>query len=350
MQIKKLILFILTISVCLTVTSCYDSTEVDDMIYILAIGIDEIGENNVSYTFQAAVPLNISSGVETGFADSEESATIQNINITSNNIFSAFGQINAKYAKELNVAHCKLILFSENTSTNTFKQNIVNINSYDEFRPDILVTMCRNYAGDYLKDISSPFEKNPARYFEMFFKSNFSTQMFSTEINEFEKASIVSIPFLQKNNVVQSAIIKNYENILILSPEETLTLNIITGKFKKGFITIPQTGYTTSVHKIKTPEIKVAISNHNPIFRIKIKLYTNSVKNNATKIDIEKHITNLCLNLLNKSSKELNEDIIGLINFSKINFITTSAYNNYNWQEKFKQAEFKVTVICKTNK
>ena len=350
MQRKKLIYFFLIISTVLLLSSCYDSIEVDDMVYILAIGIDKTNTNDTQYTFQAAVPLNISSGVETGFAESEEEVTVQSITITSKDIFSAIESVNSKLAKEINVSHCKLVLFSVDLSTELFKNNICAINNYNEFSPDTLTALCQNKAIDYLDNISSPFEKNPARYYDIFFDKSFSLQSFSTPVSNFEKYKTLAIPLLDKDGTVKASIISNYKNILNLSHNETFALNSLTGSLNDGYITMENANISVSIKQISSPKIQVYKNGSFPHFKINLKyqgkIFANSPEDIKNKKKIEQYIEKECIKFLNKCTT-YNKDVAGLINFSRPKFFTTKSFDNYDWENKFKNSHFEVVVDFK---
>lgn len=347
MQSKKLIILSIITFVLISLSSCYDSVEVDDMVYILAIGVDELTPEQLRYTFQIAVPLGISNGVETNFTESDSSISIQNINIVSNDMLSAIEKANKTLAKEINVSHCKLLLFSENVSNDTLKNNINITNSHEDFSPNTLIAMCEGTSSDYLASTSSPFEKNPARYYTMYFKKKFSLDTFSTEVNEFEKLDTLILPLLCSNADTKAVIIDSYKNISVLSHEETFALNLLTGKLNKGYITILESGTTVEIYKTSNPKIQVSISENQPIFKIKLKFHGNNPGTEDVpkiKKQLESQIKDICQKLLYKSSETLNTDIAGLTKFSKPRFMTTKAYENYNWKNKYKNAKFEVAV------
>ena len=354
MQIKKLILIIIVISTSL-LTSCYDSVDIDDMAYVLSIGMDEESADNILFTFQIAVPLNISGGVETGFAESEESVSVHNISIIAKDLFSAIEIANNHLAKEINISHCKIVLLSERITSKVFREVVSTINNYDEFRPDTLIALCEINVQEYLNSISSPFEKNPSRYYDAFFKKNFSSQDFYTEINQFEKNIVQVIPLLSENPTdSKSVILNDYNNIAILSEEETIAYKILSGKFSKGNITIPELNTAIMLQQNTSPKIFVNTTEQKPIYKIKLSFHIKPPHTESaaskTKNETEKYIKQICFNFLNKTSKVLGIDTLGLIDISKPQFLTINSFENYNWSKKIKTAEFDVTVNCDLKK
>jgi spore germination protein KC len=328
----------------LILTSCYDSTDVDDMAYIIAIGIDETNQKEKTYTFQAVLPLNINGGVTSDAAESTGDVSVQNIIVNAENIFSAFDSANTKLSKELNVSHCKLVLFSENTSNKTLKNNIETINSYNKFRPDILIAFCKNNAGEHLGQISSSFEKNPARYYENFFHKNFSNLALSTKVAEFQKHKTLVAPVYDRNSQISTIIIDDYNNVMSLSADESTILGMLYGTFNNSYIAIDENS-AISVHKTSPAKIDVNIKNTTPHFKITLNIHGKIFAKD--KGFIKEKFCDLtekqCLDLLNKVTKQ-NADILHLINRSKPHFITVQKYNEYNWKSKFPESTFDIKV------
>jgi len=347
MQIKKIVFIISALFLALSMSACYDSTEVDDMVYVLAIGIDEKDDEGNMYTFQTAVPLNISGGVETGFAESEESVTVQNISVIADNLYSAIEKINSKLAKELSVTHCKILFFSDNSSTKTIKNNITTINRYNEFSPDMLVAICSGSTLSYMDSISSPFEKNPARFYNMFFNKDFSLYSFKTRIIEFEKKRQLLLPLVKINQPSVAVVVDNISITSILSERDTLAMNILSGKFKKGYIAIAD-DTSAEIHLISSPKIIVDTKSNNPHFIIKLKLNGNlsvtDTESSQNKQRIQNYIQKACLDFLKKSATEYKTDVVGLIKYSLPGFKTSAEYEQYNWQEKYPKSDFDVEV------
>lgn len=59
---NKIIAILLIFSLCLGLTGCYDKKEVDDLAYVLALGIDKGKTNTLKVTLQYAVPSKLGGG------------------------------------------------------------------------------------------------------------------------------------------------------------------------------------------------------------------------------------------------------------------------------------------------
>ncbi|MBQ2897514.1 MAG: hypothetical protein IJE46_04220 [Clostridia bacterium] len=349
---KKIALVLLTLLIILTTSSCYDSTEVDDMIYVLAIGVDFAENGYYEYTFQSAVPLNISSGVETGFASSEESVTLQNIKVSAPNLYSAIDTTNQKVTKEINISHCKLIVFSKKLAQSNLENQLKAVVQNTNLRPLVYVAIADGLAQDYLNNISSPFELSPARYYESFFNKDYSPQSFVAQLYDFEKNKIVAVPLIEEDNKITTSIIKEYTQIGTLDNDETVALNILTGRFKSGYLTVDKSLPAIRLNHDKMPNITVDTGSKHPIIHFDLSFYgtPTSIINNKEEYDevVKMYIENLCKNLLIKSSKEFKADITNIEKFVKIKFLTQKDFEKFNWDDKYQNAEFDVNVKYRT--
>lgn len=341
-----IILFISSICLC----SCHDSVEVDDMIYVLAIGVDESDNGNFRYTFQSAVPLNISSGVETSFSSSEKSTSLQNISVSAPNLYYAIDIANQKVTKEINISHCKLLLFSSSLAESSLEHHLKSVIPNPQIRPATLVAVSEKTAEEYLNNISSPFELNPARYYDMFFGKDYSPQSFTAHLYDFEKSETVAVPLIGDDNKISTCVINNFTQSGILNNDETIALNMITGKFGSGYVTIDRQLPAININQDKSPRVTIK-PDITPEITVNLSFYgtpTTTIEDKSIDIKVKKYIEILCKKLLAKSSRELGADVCNLGARIKSKFLTEKSLKEYNWNEKYKNADFFVKVDYRT--
>ena len=92
-------------------SASYSSHNIDNIVHVVAIGIDksEDSNDNIKVSFQF-VNVSSSSGSE-GSSGGENSTVVTSIKSSSLN--KAINLMNSYICKELNFAHCKVIVFSE---------------------------------------------------------------------------------------------------------------------------------------------------------------------------------------------------------------------------------------------
>lgn len=181
---------LLIISIMFTLTGCYDASGIEELAYVVALGLD-LNENN---EFELSVQIatsgsnsssssqsnnssegNDSSASESssssGTKDSSSGNTSQssNSNVTTikcNTIDTGLSLINNHISKKLNLSHCQVILISESLAAqgiNTYLDSLLN-NS--ELRNDCSIIITKCSAKDYLNNVNPALESLTARYYE----------------------------------------------------------------------------------------------------------------------------------------------------------------------------------------
>lgn len=91
-------------------SSSYTSRKLDNLAYVLALGIDVGEKSKLKVSAQFTKSASISPGSGTSAED------IDNIVLVSgeaDSIFSALNLLNSYIGKEINLSHCSIIIFSE---------------------------------------------------------------------------------------------------------------------------------------------------------------------------------------------------------------------------------------------
>ena len=145
-------------------SASFTSHDITNLAYVLAIGID-VGENaklKVSAqfsTFDTTAP---------GSSSSESSGKIILVSGEADSVFSALNLINSYIGKELNLAHCNLIVFSEDYAKKGIATEIYSFINNEEIRPstNVLISKCTAY--NYLDNVKPNSEKLAVQYYDTF--------------------------------------------------------------------------------------------------------------------------------------------------------------------------------------
>ena len=160
----KWFIIIITIIIFLyAFSSSYYSQNIDHLDYVIALGIDKVpNSDNLSVTFEFA---NLGSFSEN--ASSEQTEPIINT-IIAPTIPNAITIMNAYIGKQLNLAHCKVIAFSENFARTGILDEVSFLTHNIQIRPttNVVVTNCN--AVDYLKHSTSSLEQVLTKYYDIF--------------------------------------------------------------------------------------------------------------------------------------------------------------------------------------
>ena len=148
-------------------SGCYDATEVDELVYVVAMGLDSGMNGNVRMTMLLAVPIAVGVGPETG--EVEKSTTI--ITVEAPTIYGGMNIANSMLSKKVNFSHTKLVVIAKELAQKGIEKYMNTFSRFREFRPDTYFGIARDMAEEFLKESKPILEANPAKYYELLMES-----------------------------------------------------------------------------------------------------------------------------------------------------------------------------------
>lgn len=169
---KTIIILAIIIGILWGFSDSYTSHSIDNIVHVVAIGIDKSEDNNenmkVSFQF-----VNVSNGQSQGSSGGETSTVVTSIN--SNTLNKAINLMNSYIGKELNFSHCKVIVFSEDFAKEGISTEIYTLINNEELRPSTNIVISTSTANTYLKNANPNIEKLVTNYYDTFeLTSNFT--------------------------------------------------------------------------------------------------------------------------------------------------------------------------------
>lgn len=374
------------------------SRNLSNLAYVLALGI-ESGENaKLKITAQFAKDSAFS---PTG-GSSNSSDELVITSGESDSIFSGINLLNSYIGKELNLAHCDVIVFSEEFAQKGISEEIYGLMNNEEIRPstNIVVSTCSAY--EYLKNINPNLEKLPTKYYDTFtitsrltgYISNITIGNFYNDLTS--KAYHPTAILGGLNSTAKDESSENTSKDSVISPDKlTAGTSSVTGNrgsenigmavFNRDKYCGKLTALESVCHLLitdsldscvisvdnpsnnfeklelqlspsKETKISVDIKDNKPKISIKISTkadvltvapnddYDSSENLEKISESAEKYMKEEINKYLNKVSKEYGTDIDKFGVKSLCRFATIDEWKNFNWLEKFKDAEFDVSV------
>ncbi|HHW49307.1 MAG TPA: Ger(x)C family spore germination protein [Clostridiaceae bacterium] len=305
---------------------CYDSREIDDMAYVVSLGLDKGKTNALRLTIQIAIPVATgagSSGNEGGGGgEGSDSSFITTIETPT--LYSGLNMANNYISKQLNMSHAKVIVISEEIAREGVQRYVNAIMRGREFRGNMFVLVSKGKAEEFIKETKPKFEVNPAKYFELNLMSyrytgfiantqliNFYLQEKCTcsqavailgGVNRFQSAEDFDLngstylekgkPFpmegdfiagevprigMIKSEFMGLAVFDGDKMVGELDGEEANYYLMLTGKYENSFFTVPDPlvkdyFVVLSLKTSRPPERKVTMSGDIPHISAKVKL------------------------------------------------------------------------------
>ena len=157
-----LILFVVFITFIAGFSNSYVSHRIEHLAYVLVLGIDKGEKARLKISTQF---INVSSSSSGASSDSSQ---IVLTSCEANSMFSGLNLLNSYIGKEINLAHCSVVVFSEEIAKEGISSEIYSLINNEEIRSsaNIVVTNCKAY--DYINNSKPNLENLTSKYFDTF--------------------------------------------------------------------------------------------------------------------------------------------------------------------------------------
>lgn len=433
-MISIIVVFILLVIFIDAFSASYTSHNISNLAYVLALGIDVGEKSEIKITAQFSKDRVFASGG----GGSDESSSIVLVSAEADSIFSGINLINSYIGKEINLAHCSVVIFSEEIAKKGVSRHIYTLMNNEELRPstDLVVSKCT--ASEYLSNVKPNLEKLTTQYYDTFsvtskltgYISNItigeifyhissetcnptailgglnatvrgddtegSSSSSESSSSENSSSSKDSSGGKSSSNESSSQEESKLPEDVITNPNELVagkssiqggrgTENIGLAVFKDDKMCGELTAMESVCYALIKNDIDTCIISINSPFEEGKKVELNISPSKKTKIDVDikdgipyisvklfldadiltlyndidyeskealnkfseaakSYLESEVSEYLKKISKEYGADIHGFCNRASAHFLTIPEWKEYNWLEKFKKAEFDVSV------
>lgn len=162
-MIKFYSVVVLTLVFIYAFSASYTSDSVDNISYVIALAVDvNEGEQNLQVTFEF---------MDTSAFSSEQSGDSKGAiidTVTSTSINSAINLLNAYIGKEVNLSHCKVVVFSDKLAEKGISSEVSELINNIQVRPSTNIIICKGNALEYIQNSTSQLEKILTKYYDIF--------------------------------------------------------------------------------------------------------------------------------------------------------------------------------------
>lgn len=409
-MIKRTLLLVILIIITLLLNGCYDSNEVDDNTYVIAIGLDKGTVTPLKLTLQYALANAMPSGGG-GSGNSGTNGNVASITLDCSSIITGMDLANTIIAKRINVSHAVLMVISRELAKDGIHNYMYSIARNRQFRPTIYLAVSRCSAQDFINSIIPIQESDPSKYYQLLFMSNqytsfssdikyfnFYSKMESTAIqavtalvsinknkntsdldnlnSDFKKKGHIipyegdfkagNIPRLGdiKGELMGLAVFSGDKYVGELDGEDSMEYLMIEGEFKEAKIVfpdpkIPKELVVLTVKQSRPPSSSVSLKGDSPHIKVNINLEADiSViqsgynYENTKNLNILENAVNNCIKkdmtqLLMLTAKKYKADIFGFGKRAREQFLTIDSWNAYHWSNAYTKSTFDVNVMVK---
>lgn len=386
--LTKLFILILVIIFVTSFSASYNSLNIDNLAFVIALGIDKSETNELEVTFQFSAVDPSSEGT---LSTKPVFNTVQCSSITN-----GINMMNAYLDRKVNLSHCKLIVFSEELAKDGIADEIYSLINETQVRPSSNIVVSKCNSKYYIENSIPALESLVTKYYQIFpntseytgytcnatigdffnsISSDYSdpyailggindsdTSSNSGTTNDSTiKSNETPITGTRKTQNIGLAVFNNDKLVGELNAIETACFLNIEKKIDTFLISIPNPEVLDNKIDIyltpnTTHNIDVSIVNGAPYIKVKLKFSGKiySMTRDAQYLDnkILDKISSSCntylesqfSNYLYKTSNVLKSDINQFGSYALSEFTTTSEFENYDWQNNYKNATFDIDI------
>jgi len=333
----------LTVSLllCCTLCGCYKPADINSLGYLLAVGIDNGADNNYIYTLQFANPIAFA-GKESG----TEGAAVKSVTVEASSLNKAFIIASGEILKEIDTAYLKLIVFSKKVN---IKDTVSMMLKTSQFHPDAYVAFSECTAAEFLDDINSPLEINPAKYYNNIFENLYNEYAPPVTL-KYAGGEYCMFPVVDKGSNSSGVVVTKNGTIVIESNKtDGKIFNVMSGNMNAFDYEVKNPHSVLKLYSGSNPDIKLYLDN-NPNIEINLILTGDIIENihsnnnNDIIKSAENQLKTEISTFLNYYYNENNLDIFGFLELFKKKFLINSAFEQFNRQTRANDIVFDVNV------
>ncbi len=397
----------LLLIICIDISmfsSCYDAKEIDDLLHVVAIGVDRGIKDKwrltiLSPSLKGGAGESSQGGMQTGGGQQSEYFFIT---VDAPSFFSGIDIINSTLSRRLNFMHTELLVVSEDIArSGMMGEFLAPIVRFRQIRRSLHVLVTKGTALDYIDStkpsVGTALSKNIqimsqesgiTGFFPHVTLQNLYDQMKSNyrqpvvtlaalgnpeNLNEEEEnsgntfktggdyyAGDLPLSHKQRTEVFGAAVFDGDRMVGRLTGDETRLMMMASGEFKMAFYTMqdpkkPSLIVPLDVRRLGKPKVIIKLDGDKPIIHLKVELegdllaiqsnidYERPELKPLLEKAFEKQIKEGLDKLMEKSI-DLKSDIFGFGQTAARKFLTIQEWEKYNWVSKFQNAEITTEV------
>jgi len=396
-------LFLTALSVLL-LTGCFGSRETDETAYVLAIGFDKGEKDNMVVTVSIANPKVIAGTAGGAGGTKEVGSNVLVLSVETYGPLTGLEQLNTVTSRHLSLLHTKAYIFSEELAKEGLADWFSTMSRYYELRATSFIFVCRGKAKDFLEKNQPPLELSPTKQYELIGSLSrahglYKNTMFMNFYQDVKSWSIEpSLPLVaiheggletakpgvkkgggyepgryfagevpvsgaNKAQIMGTAVFRGSKMAGTISGEETRYYLMLRGEFENGFFNFVDPiihepaliGF--AVRQARSPKYATHI-NEDGTTTIDVDIYLEAdlsamlkdinYESPELKPVIEEafstYIRHGCQNLIKRTQEEFKTDVFGFGFHLKRHFWTVQTWHDFNWLERYPEAQVNVTV------
>ena len=159
--------FLILLGFSLSFFGAFNAKNIDNLAYVVALGLDVGETNNLKLSLQIAIPSDSSS-----MSGSEQSSDSIVNSVECSSIESGITLFNSYISKQIDLSHCKVIVFSEKLAKLGISEYLYTLMNNIQVQSEANIMVCKEDCSTFLKNSKPLLEKMSAKYYEIALNSS----------------------------------------------------------------------------------------------------------------------------------------------------------------------------------
>lgn len=363
---KYIALSLILVLMLISLTGCYDAKSIESFSYAVGIALDKSESEDLKLSIQFAE--------STGSSDSGSSQSTNSslITVDCNSIDTGISIINNYLSHKVNLAHCSVIVFSEEIAKEGLGKYINTFTNDLEIRPTCNIVISESDAYKFLETAANSSEQFSSRYYEYILNStDYTGYTTRTPLSSFfsrikdDTSNPIAILSKTSNDNVQNiglAVFKSDKMVGKFCTLDTIFYLILTNELEHATVSIPSPidkneNIDLYIKLKKQTQNSTKLVNNTPYIESEISVEGQILNSNSNSTDYSNKETLLAIETnLNKfleenissflytTSKEYNSDICSFGKGLMEKYLTEPDWKNVHWPEIYKDSSFSIKV------
>lgn len=393
---RRAAFLLLLLAFPLLLAGCWDRKELEEVAFVLMLGVDKGEESEFAVTAAIAIPARMAGGDGGGGGGEEKPYVVTTVEGPT--VSGAMAMMSGYIDRRLSLDHTKALFMGEELAREGALRGLDEMIRFRQSRRTILYVVTKGKAVDFLQGMKPELERNPQRYLEQMTYGYRQTgmlpaegqlQSFVTATNtgyaspvayyaalkeeseekEGEESSQAESGFLAGQlprqggpnvEVLGAAAFKGERMVGSLTGDEIRLVLMVQDRFTRGFFSVPDPmepdkHVSLDVRRGRPINLAVDLSGSRPRVTGRIILeaevvsmpssrdYTEPELQTELEQAFSDHLEERMADLIRKT-QEWESDIFGLGRWVVRQFDTVDRWNQFNWPEQYPDADIAFTV------
>lgn len=370
----------------LLLTGCWDRKEIEDMGFVMAIGLDPAPGGKVAVTFQVAIPRAIvnASGGSGGQAGPNTPPVLVE-RMEGKTVFEAVRDLEQFTNRRISLVQLRLVVFGSDLAEQGLAEHIGVLVRNRQVRQTVMVMVADSKAEEVL-ELNPAMEKDPSLYLQDLTRRAYERTARAPRVNlhdflvayetldhepmaplvhrRITTPGLTGVKRDTKPELSGTAVFRRDKMVCRLSPEETEMILMMTGRSRAFVQNITPPGSPETLMTVEmsaaSRRVRVDLSGPQPVFTVHV--VTEGEIREAERLPpamvtpqalgdlghaAGDQIRQRAAAAIQRLQQECRSDLLGLGRVMRVRFIDHPSWVAYKWPDHFPKS--KVTVEVETH-